>query len=129
MNNNKGGDMKPESIMIDDQKYVREDCVNNPAQELDGMKYCIVRTHSAGVFAGYVESRNGQEAVIRKSRGIWYWDGACGLSQLAVDGTSTPENCKFTVEVDRRELTQVIEVIECSERARKNIQGVWIWKN
>ena len=120
--------MKPETIMIDEVKYVRADVVNQPAETFNGMKYCIVRTYSAGVFAGYVESRDGQEAVIRKSRGLWYWDGACGLSQLAVDGTNAPSNCKFTVEVDKRELIQVIEVIECTEKARKNIQGVAIWK-
>ena len=120
--------MKPETIMIDDQKYVRADCVSEPAQKLNGMEYCIVRTYSAGVFAGYVESRNGKEAVIRNSRGIWYWDGACGLSQLAVDGTMKPENCKFTVVVDRRELIEVIEIISCTEKARKSIEGVAVWK-
>ena len=120
--------MKPETLMIDDQKYVRADMVNQSAETKNGMKYCIIRTYSAGVFAGYLESRNGQEAVIRDSRGIWYWDGACGLSQLAVDGTSKPENCKFTVVVDRREVTQVIEIIECTSKAKKTIEGVFIWK-
>jgi hypothetical protein len=120
--------MKPESIMIDNQKYVRADCTEQPAISLNGMKYCIVRTYSAGVFAGYLESRNGQEAVIRKSRGLWYWDGACGLSQLAKDGTSNPDNCKFTVEVDKREVIQVIEIIDCTEKARLSIQGVKEWK-
>jgi len=116
-------------VEINGVNYVRKDMVKGEtAKELNGMKYCIVRTYSAGVFAGYVETRNGQEGVIRNSRGLWYWDGACGLSQLAVDGTSAPANCKFTVEVDKRELTQVIEVIECSEKARKNIQGVFVWK-
>jgi hypothetical protein len=118
-----------ETIMIDNQKYVREDALQSKqAEKLNGMEYCIVRTYSAGVFAGYVESQNGQEAIIRKSRGIWYWDGACGLSQLAVDGTSAPQNCKFTVEVDRRELKQVIEIIPCTEKAKKSILGVAIWK-
>jgi hypothetical protein len=115
-------------VEINGTVYVPKGKENSPAKELDGMKYCIVRTYSAGVFAGYVESRNGQEGVIRKSRGLWYWDGACGLSQLAVDGSSAPRNCKFTVEVEKRELTQIIEVIECSEKARKNIQGIEIWK-
>ena len=120
--------MKPETIKIDEVEYVRKDSVGNQAQELNGMKYCVVRTYSAGVFAGYVESRDGQEAVIRNSRGLWYWDGACGLSQLAVDGTKKPGNCKFTVEVDRRELTQVIEIIECTDKAMTSIKGVDIWK-
>ena len=118
----------PETIKIDEVEYVKADSLNRKAETLDGMKYCIVRTYSAGVFAGYVESRNGKEAVIRKSRGLWYWDGACGLSQLAVDGTSVPDNCKFTVEVDVRELIEVIEVIECTEKAKKSIQGVKLWK-
>jgi hypothetical protein len=125
---NREREMKPESIMIDDQKYVRADVMNQTAEKMDGMKYCIVRTYSAGVFAGYVESRNGQECVLRKSRGLWYWDGACGLSQLAVDGTMAPKNCKFTVEVDKREVIQTIEILECSEKSRKSIQGVEIWK-
>ena len=115
-------------IKIDDVEYVRKEDLEQQAETLNGMKYCIVRTYSAGVFAGYVESRNGQEALIRKSRGLWYWDGACGLSQLAVDGTMAPSNCKFTIEVDKRELVQVIEVIECTEKARKSIQGVSRWK-
>ena len=118
----------PETIMIDEQKYVREDCVMKTAKKLDGMEYCIFRTYSAGVFAGYLEEIDGKEAKIRKSRGIWYWDGACGLSQLAVDGTNNPENCKFTVEADERELTEVVEIIKCTEKARKSIQGVKAWK-
>ncbi len=115
-------------VEINGIEYIKKGSQVLPAKELNGMKYCIIRTYSAGVFAGYVESRNGQEGIIRNSRGIWYWDGACGLSQLAVDGTSSPKTCKFTVEVDRRELTQIIEVIECSEKARKSIQAVEIWK-
>ena len=120
--------MKPETLMIDNAKYVREDTINQKAETVDGMEYCIVRTYSAGVFAGYVLSSEGQEVVIVKSRNIWYWDGACGLSQLAVDGTNKPENCKFTVEVRNRELKQVIEIIPCTEKARKSIQEVQVWK-
>ena len=39
-------------------------------------KYVIVRTYSAGVFAGDLESRNGQEVVLTNARRIWYWKGA-----------------------------------------------------
>ena len=31
------------------------------------MKYVICRNYSAGVFAGYLESRNGKEVVIRNA--------------------------------------------------------------
>ena len=118
---------KPETIKIDDVEYVRVDSLLKPAVKLENMEYCIVRTYSAGVFAGYVESRNGQEVVMRNARRIWYWDGAATLSQLAVDGTSKPANCKFPVAVDREELLQAIEILNCTEKAKKSIEGVQIW--
>lgn len=98
------------------------------AEKFKGMKYCIVRTYSAGVFAGYVESRNGKEVVIRNVRRIWYWDGANSLSQLAKDGTCEPNNCKFAVEVDKIEVLEAIEIIECTKKAQNSIQGVAEWK-
>ena len=62
-------------------------------------KYVITRSRYASPFAGYLESRNGQEVVLTDARRLWYWDGAASLSQLAVAGTSKPKDCKFTVAV------------------------------
>jgi hypothetical protein len=91
------------------------------------INYKIVRTYSAGVFAGEIESRNGQEVVMRNARRIWFWDGAASLSQLAMEGTSKPENCKFPCEVARVELLQVIEILEVTDKARESIKGVKVW--
>jgi hypothetical protein len=91
-------------------------------------KYYMVRTYSAGVFAGYIKSRTGQEAVLTNARRIWYWDGAASLSQLAQSGTSKPENCKFPEPVDEVILTQVIEIIPITPQAKKSIDGVPVWK-
>jgi len=91
------------------------------------MKYVIVRTYSAGVFAGELESRNGQEVVLRHARRIWYWAGAANLSQLAVDGTSKPDACKFPVAVDRVELLEAIEILDVTEKAKKSIESVPVW--
>jgi len=117
-------------IEVNGEKYVLASSVKSfePAKKLLGLKYVIARTFSAGVFAGYLKERKGKEAVVLNARKIWYWDGAASLSQLAVDGTSKPENCKFPVEVSRVELTEVIEVLDVSEKARKSIVGVPIWK-
>jgi len=90
--------------------------------------YVLVRTYSAGVFAGYLESRKEQEVVLRNARRIWYWDGAASLSQLAMEGTNKPENCKFPCEVDIITLFQVIEIILCTNEAKKSIKGVPVWK-
>lgn len=119
---------KPESIMINDVKYVRADSLSQKAEQVDGMKYCIVRTQSAGVFAGYIESRNGQEVVVRKARRLWYWEGAASLSQMAEEGTSKPNACKFPQEVDRIELLQAIEILDCTKKAQDSIASVKVWK-
>ena len=113
------------SIVIDGVEYTPR---QETAVKKDGMEYKIVRTYSAGVFAGYLQSRDGQEVVMRDARRIWYWSGAASLSQLAVDGTSNPDNCKFPVAVDTVTLLQVIEILDCTEKAKKSIEGVKIWK-
>jgi len=91
-------------------------------------KYVMVRTKSAGVFAGYLESRKETEVTLVNVRRIWYWDGAASLSQLAVEGTSKPDKCKFPIEVPRIDLTEVIEVIDVTKKAQESIANVEIWK-
>jgi hypothetical protein len=108
-------------MIIDGVEYVKK-------ENCDDLPYCIVRTYSAGVFAGYVKSRSGQEAVIVDSRRLWYWDGAASLSQLAMEGVKNPVNCKFPCVVGKTELTQVIEVLHCSENAKNIIKGVPVWE-
>lgn len=93
------------------------------------MKYVIVRTYSAGCFAGFLESRNGKEVALTDARRLWYWAGASSLSQLAVDGTSKPKDCKFPVAVPRIELTEAIEIIDCSDVAKASIEAVPVWKS
>jgi hypothetical protein len=95
---------------------------------MENKRYVIVRTHSAGVFAGEIESRNGQEVVLLNARRIWYWAGAASLSQLAVMGTSKPQDCKFPCPVPRVELLQAIEILDVTDTARKSIEGVPVWQ-
>ena len=116
-----------DTITINGEEYVKKSDLAQ-AEKLDGMDYCMVRTYSAGVFAGYVKERNGKEATLVNARRIWYWDGAASLSQLATDGTSKPENCKFPCEVAEVILTEVIEIIPITEKAKESIQGVEVWE-
>lgn len=92
------------------------------------LPYVIVRTYSAGVFAGELESRKGQEVVLLNARRLWYWQGAASLSQMAVEGTSKPEGCKFPIKVSRVELLQAIEILAVTKAARKSIESVPVWK-
>ena len=92
------------------------------------MAYVIVRTNSAGVFAGDLESRNGTEVVLRNARRLWYWAGAASLSELAMRGTSKPAACKFPCPVDRVTLLEAIELLDVTTEARESIQGVAEWR-
>jgi hypothetical protein len=87
----------------------------------------MVRTYSAGVFAGELESRNGQEVVMRNARRMWHWEGAASLSELAMHGTALPELCLFPCEVDRVELLETIEIIDITDKARANIKRAPVW--
>lgn len=88
----------------------------------------LVRTYSAGVFVGDFVSRKGQEVVLKNARRIWYWSGAASLSQLAMEGTSDPTNCKFPCAVDRIELIQAIEIIDVTPKAWDSIMAVPVWR-
>ena len=96
-------------------------------KQITTLPYRIVRTQSAGVFAGLLESRKGSGVVMRDARRIYYWAGAATLSQLASDGTAKPSECKFPCAVDRVELFGVIEILDVTERARASIQSVPVW--
>ncbi len=116
-------------LKISEEVYVLKSDVQKleMAEKLDDMDYCIVRTYSAGVFAGYVKERNGKEITILNARRIWYWAGANSLSQLAVHGTKKPQDCKFAIEVPEILVTEVIEILKCTEMAKKSINDVKEW--
>jgi len=115
-------------ITINGKTYVEKGSTGSaPAVNTAGLEYVICRTYSAGVHAGWIKDKNGKEATLLNARRLWYWDGAASLSQLAVDGVSKPGNCKFPVEVSRICLTEVIEYIPCTEKARLSIAGVEVW--
>jgi len=117
-----------EEIEINGKKYVLKGSENLKAENVDGMDYVIIRGDRSGVFAGYLKSRKDREVELVKSRRIWYWDGAASISQLAVDGTSKPENCKFPCVVENQWVLDVVEVIPCTEKSRKSIEGVVVWE-
>lgn len=118
---------QPKTILIDEVEYIRKDKYV-PVEKMDNMEYVIIRTDTAGCFAGYLQSRKGKEVVIRNARRLWYWEGASSLSQLAMEGVKNPDECKFPCEVDKIILTEAVEIISCTEEARLNIKNVWVWE-
>jgi len=85
-------------------------------------KFVIARCSAAGVHAGILVSRKGNEVVLKQSRRLWYWvvpDGKpaflSGISQYGL-GKDCKIGCPISVT-----LTEVCEVIECSDIAKKSI--------
>lgn len=91
-------------------------------------KFYIVRATNAGVFFGKIKERSQGEVTMTDVRKLWYWDGACAVEQLAVDGTKRPNSCKFTVIVPEMVIADPIQIIECSEKASESLRGVVAWK-
>lgn len=119
---------KPETLMIDDIKYVRADA-RQLAPETDSMRYCVIRTYSAGVHIGFVAefgTKHPQYAKLLKSRRLHYWEGASSLSQVAMDGVNSKS--RIAMELPEIELTDVIEVIPCSVQATEFFQKAPVWK-
>lgn len=91
-------------------------------------KYVVIRGDRSGIFAGVLEEKNGREIKLSNCRRLWYWAGAASISQLAVDGTSQPNECKFTVVVDEIVIFDAIEMIPCTKKAEDSIKGVSLWR-
>lgn len=91
-------------------------------------KKVIIRGSRSGVEFGKLVSQNGSEVTLENARRIWYWSGAASLSQLAKDGTTNPNGCKFTVTVDSITILDAIEIIPCTDKAIKSIEEVSVWK-
>ena len=88
----------------------------------------IVRCDRAGVFYGEIVSRNGQEVEMKDVRNIWYWDGAATVMQLAAEGVSKPNTCKFSVPVESVVLLEAIQIIPCTDKAVESLDAVKPWR-
>lgn len=91
-------------------------------------KVCMIRTYSAGVHFGTLISRKGKECLLSMSRRVYYWSGACSLSQLAIDGSNDIENCKISKKLEKILLTEVIEIIPMTCIATTSLYGAKEWK-
>jgi len=120
-----------ETLELNGVTYIREDSVNTnaPSKDLDGMQYVVIRSRDSGCHAGYLKSEDGTTITLANSRRLWYWSGAASLSQLAMEGVSSPKDCKFPCAVDEISIYSVCEKISTTSVAQKSIEGVKVWKS
>ena len=95
-------------------------------------KKVIIRSYEAGVFFGTLneveQAKDNYTVELLNCRRLWYWKGACSITQLAVDGTKDPDGCQFTITEPSIVISSVIELHECSKKAIKSIESVAEWK-
>ena len=115
-------------IEINGVAYVPKGEVSSMAPQCDGLPLVIIRAVTSGVHYGYLKSRKDSEVELVNSRRLWYWSGACSLSQLAVDGTTKPQDCKFSVVTPAITVLGVCEIIAVTASAKTIIDGVPQWK-
>ena len=97
------------------------------AMEFPLEQYVIVRTESAGVFAGTLTAVDDKYARLSDARRLWAWRGAASLSELAQRGTSNPAGCKFPMAVSSVVLRGWIEILPVTVAARATIDAVPVW--
>lgn len=90
-------------------------------------KRVIVRGDRSGVFFGTLKSVNGQTVELTDFRKLHYWDGASAVEELSLNGTCRPNNCRFTVFVKNGIISDMIQLLECTEEASKSIEQVEEW--
>ena len=95
-------------------------------------KKVVIRADRAGVFFGTLneaESTGDKWTVeLLNNRRLFYWEGACSVTQIAIDGTTKKNNCKFTQTLESSVISGVIECLPASEKAIKVIESVKTWK-
>ena len=83
-------------------------------------QFCLVRTYSAGVHCGVLAECSGTAVLLTDARRVWRWRGANTLNELSQGGASQ-EYTRISEPVPLILLTQAVEVIPCSDEARKNL--------
>ena len=85
-------------------------------------EYVVVRAKDAGVHVGNLEARDGRECLLTEARRLWYFECAehgFTLSGVAEKGLTGDSKISEPVTIL---LTEICEVIPCSEKAEKNIR-------
>lgn len=85
----------------------------------------IVRTYSAGVHVGYLESHDQKVVVLSDACRIWRWRGANTLHELALRGPNRSQFSRISERVPSITLTEAIEIILVAA-PRDAFDPVWL---
>ena len=86
-------------------------------------KYVIARCYSAGVHAGTVVSRDGENVILKDSRRLWSWKAKDGVALSGVAQNGLKAEGKVDTKNPEIALMGVCELIPCSAAAQETIDG------
>ncbi len=92
-------------------------------------EYVIIRTYSAGVWAGVLKEKVKNEVYLANARRLYYWSNIEGmsLSGISLNGIDSSKS-KICAPVDIVWL-EAIEIIPCTDKAKKTIINQPIYTN
>ena len=127
---------KPETMMIDEVKYVREDAIKpaevvtidgakSIAQRLTG-KFVLVRSRNEGINAGTVVCADETGVELSGARRIWYHkpkdSSVCWYEGVAQTGLSSDSKVSGTV--DSKVIIEDYSATVCTPSAADSIMGM-----
>jgi hypothetical protein len=125
-------EISTDSAFINGAEYVPKNGQVAFHQSIEGLPYVMIRTYSAGVHFGYLKKKEntlaGIEVTLANAQRMRSWTGAMDLSQLATEGSKSPNTCKPSVVIP--EITIIaIEIIPITDVAAKQLQEMTVWKS
>ena len=89
-------------------------------------KKVIVRADGAGVLFGTLADRENSDVLLEDVRKIHWWEGACAVEQIAVDGVDAAS--RLTVVVGEMIVFSCDQLLPCTDKAILNLTGQKEWK-
>ena len=91
-------------------------------------KHCAIRAYGAGCFVGKVvsvipTSQGRARVVLDDCIRLHLWM-ANSMSEVATQGVTDPERCKFSKKTEGHTILGVIEIIPCTDTALRNLYAV-----
>ena len=86
-------------------------------------KKVIIRTYSAGVWFGELDQKSGTEVILKNARRMWRWKAVESISLSAVSLHGLKLSDSKICEAVHSQWLDAIEIIVCTDKAIKSIEG------
>lgn len=89
----------------------------------------LVRDHRAGVHVGTFHEFDAaaKTCVLKDARKVWYWSGAASVHGIAANGLDHEES-KIAPKVATVISTDVVEIVECSDKGYDSVLNAPVWE-